>query len=168
MYKTRGYRAFTIINTIFMILIIVVMAFPYLNVMAKAFNDSMDTSLGGITLWPRVPTLENFKVLISDDQLMQAAINTIIRVIIGTLTSVATQFLAAYAMAQRDLVGKRSILIYFMIPMYFSGGLIPQYLLYSQMGLLNNFLVYLLPGLFSFYNMIIIRSYMQTIPESLS
>ena len=167
-YQTRAYRAFTVFNAAFMFLIIVVMAFPYVNVLAKSLNESKDTLLGGIALWPRKPTMENYRALLADKQLLNAAKVTLERVLLGTLLSVLTQFLAAYGIAQKGLVGKKTLLIFFMVPMYFSGGLIPQFLLYSQMRLLNQFWVYVLPGMFSFFNMIIIRTYIQTLPESLN
>ncbi|MDR1600217.1 MAG: carbohydrate ABC transporter permease [Oscillospiraceae bacterium] len=167
-YRTRAYRAFTALNVGFMFLVVVIMAFPYVNVLAKSLNESKDTLLGGITLWPRKPTLENYQALLADKQLLASAVVSVQRVLLGTVTSVATQFLAAYALAQKRLVGKTGILIFFMIPMYFSAGLIPQYILYSQLSLTNSFWVYILPGIFSFFNIVIIRTYMHTLPESLS
>jgi len=78
------------------------------------------------------------------------------------------QFMCAYALAQRKLVGKTPLLLFFIIPMFFNGGLIPQYLLYSELKLLNNFLIYLLPNAFTFFNVVIMRTYIQTLPESLT
>lgn len=167
-YRTKGYRWFSIFNYLFMALVVTVMVFPYLNVLAKALNDANDTVLGGITVFPRKFTLVNFMTLFSDKQLLQSGVNTLIRVALGTILSLVVQFLAAYALAQRQLVGKKMLLLYFIIPMFFNGGLIPQYLLYAQIGLLNNFLVYLLPGAFAFFNVIIIRTYIHTLPDSLS
>jgi len=151
-----------------MVLLVAVMSYPYLNVMAKAFNDSTDTMYGGITLLPRVPTLANFRALLSDKLLVQSAFNTLQRVVIGTVLSVLVQFLSGYALAQRGLVGRKTILIFFMIPNYIGGGLIPTYLLFKTLGLLNNFWVYIFPGMFSFFNMIMIRTYINTLPDSLN
>ena len=167
-YKTKQYRWFMYFNYVFMGLVVTVMVFPYLNVLAKSLNEASDTILGGITVFPRKFTWDNFLTLFSDKQLLDSGVNTIIRVLLGTAISLVVQFFAAYALAQRQLVGKKAILLYFVIPMFFSGGLIPQYLLYAQMGLLNNFLVYLLPGAFAFFNVIIIRTYIHTLPDSLS
>jgi len=167
-YSSRGNRIFTVCNHIFMFLVITIMVFPYINVLAKSLNQASDTVLGGITVFPRKPTVDNFLTLFSDKNLMQSAINSIIRVFAGTALALIVQFLAAYALSQRQLAGKKYILIFFIIPMFFSGGLIPQYLLYRQIGLLNNFLVYLLPSAFSFFNVIIIRTYIYTLPDSLS
>jgi len=142
------------------------MIYPYLNVLAKAFNKGYDTMQGGITIYPRAPTLQNFLTLFNDDLILNSAFISISRAIIGTLFGIIVQYSAAYAMKKKYFKGKNVILVYLMIPMFFGGGLIPVYLLYSKLGLLNNFLVYVLPGAFSMYNMVIFRTYLQTIPDS--
>jgi len=76
-------------------------------------------------------------------------------------------FVVAYVFLNRHFVGRNFLLIMFIVPMYFGGGLIPTYVLYSNLGLLNNYWVYIIPGLFSTYNMVVMRSYLRSIPESL-
>lgn len=156
------------LNYTFMFLVVFVMVFPYLNVLAKSLNEANDTILGGITFFPRKFTINNFITLLSDSQLVQSGVNSIIRVFTGTIIALIVQFICAYALSQKTLVGKTPILIFFIIPMFFNGGLIPQYILYSELNLLNNFLVYLLPSAFTFFNVVIIRTYMQTLPDSLT
>lgn len=156
-----GYAIFKAVDLIIMLLIIGITLFPYLNVVAKAFNDAQDTMLGGITLWPRVPTFENFKVLLNDDSMYLAVGVTVLRVTLATVLGIIVQFMTAYAFS-RNLKGMWIARIFFIIPMYIHGGLIPNYILFSQMGLLDNFWVYILPTLFSFYNVIVIRSYIDT------
>jgi len=155
------YGVFKIFNFITMLLLIAVTLFPYLNVLAKALNDGQDTMRGGIVLWPRVFTLENFKVLLSDNSMYTAFAVTLARVTLGTLAGIIIQFMTAYALS-RKLKGSRIISFYFMVPMFISGGLIPEYVLYSDLHLLNNFFVYVLPFLFSYYNVIVVRSYIET------
>lgn len=156
-----GYAVFKVVNLFIMLMIIAATLFPYLNVLAKALNDAQDTMLGGITLWPRVPTFENFKVLLNDDTMYLAVGVTVLRVVLATVLGIIVQFMTAYAFS-RNLKGMWIVRIFFLIPMYISGGLIPNYILFSQIGLLDNFWVYVLPGLFSFYNVVIIRSYIET------
>ncbi|QGQ98384.1 carbohydrate ABC transporter permease [Paenibacillus psychroresistens] len=166
-YSTPGYRIFTIFNISFMALLGLITVFPYLNVMAMAFNESRDTALGGITVFPREPTLYNFKVILSNSAISQAAIISVLRVVAGTILSLIVQVSAAYAFTKRSLWGRNALLLFLILPMFFNGGIIPQYLLFSKLHLLNHFLIYILPGAFVFYNMLIIRTYMYTIPESL-
>lgn len=166
-YESTSYKIFKIINAILLCVIVFIMIFPYLNVLAYAFNDSVDSQLGGITLFPRKFTLDNFRILFQNPDLPNAIIVSILRVSIGTIFALIVQYSCAYAFTLKDLKGKKYFLIFLMIPMYFGGGLIPVYLLYSKMGLINNFLVYVLPVSFSLYNMVIIRTYLYTIPDSL-
>ena len=166
-YESATYKIFKIINGILLCVIVFIMIFPYLNVLAYAFNDSVDSQLGGITLFPRKFTLDNFRILFKNPDLPNAIIVSILRVSIGTIFALIVQYSCAYAFTLKDLKGKKYFLIFLMIPMYFGGGLIPVYLLYSKMGLINNFLVYVLPVSFSLYNMVIIRTYLYTIPDSL-
>lgn len=160
-------KVFNVFNILFFLVIIIVVLFPYVNVLAKAFNDGMDTAMGGITIFPRKFTLENFGAIFSDAAFPRALILSISITVLGTFVGLLVQFMAAYVFLNKDLMGRNWMLIFFMIPMYFGGGLIPTYILYSNMGLLNNYLVYILPGCFSMYNMIIIRTYLTSISDSL-
>jgi binding-protein-dependent transport system inner membrane component len=143
------------------------MLFPYLNVMATAFNDGADAALGGITIYPRVFTLENFKVILKDSKVIRATMISVCSVVVGTLFGLFVQFTAAYAFSKKSFPGKKLITVYLMIPMYISGGLIPSFILYSTLKMLNTFWMYVLPGMFNFYNMIMMRTYIKTIPDSL-
>jgi putative aldouronate transport system permease protein len=163
---TSGRGAFYPLNVAFLILFCLVMLYPYANVVAKAFNEGFDTIQGGITVYPRVPTLRNFRTLFRNQLVLRSGLISVARALSGTALALVVQFSAAYAMKRRNLKGRSGILIFLMIPMFFGGGLIPVYILYSRLDLLNNFLVYILPGAFSLFNMVIIRTYLRTIPES--
>lgn len=162
-----GYRIFMIFNYIFMIFIILVTLLPYLNILAKAFNDGNDSLRGGITFFPRVFSLENFKVLINDETMYNATVITLLRVCVTVVLSLFVQFMAAYTLSRKNLWGLKFVNVYFLIPMFVGSGLIPQYVLFSKLNLLNTFWVYIFPALWSFYNVMIIRSYIQTsIPDA--
>lgn len=165
---TLSRKIFYVCNILLMLLIVVVTLFPYLHILAKAFNDGKDAAMGGIVLWPRVFTLDNFGTVLSDDNFLRSLLLSIARVIASTVLNLFVQFMVAYVLMNKNFYGNKFFVYMFMIPMYFGGGIIPQYILYSNIGLLNNFLVYILPGCFSMYNTIIIRSYLSTIPASLA
>lgn len=160
-------KVFNVFNIIFFLVMIIVVLFPYLNVLAKAFNEGADTSMGGITIYPRDFTWDNFTTVIKDAAFPRALILTISTTILGTLVGLLVQFMTAYVFLNKNLMGRTWLLYFFMIPMYFGGGLIPTYILHSNIGMLNNYLVYILPGCFSMYNMIIIRTYLSSISDSL-
>lgn len=161
-------KIFYICNMIFMLLMCVVVLFPYLNILAKAFNDGNDTARGGITIFPRVFTLENFATVMRNDGFWQAAGVTVSIVILGTTLSLLVQFMTAYVMLNERLLGYKWLMIMYMIPRYVSGGIIATYIYLANINLLNNYWVYIIPSCFNVYNMIIIRSYLSSLPKELS
>lgn len=169
MNKTsKSYKIFTCINLLFMLMVIALGIFPYLHTLAKALNDGTDTMLGGLTIYPRKLTFQNFKVLLEDVSMYRAFFVSLARVILGTVLGIIVQFSAAYALTKQNLKGRKKIMKYFTIPMFFSGGVIPVYILLVNLNLINNFWVYILPGLCSYYNIMVIRSFIeQTVPPSL-
>ena len=166
--ESLTYRVLKAANVLLLSLLVVIMVFPYFNVFAHAFNDAMDSQRGGITFYPRHFTMDNFRVLFENKEIIRAIFVSVLRVVIGTAFALAVQYTSAYAFTLKDVKGRNAILVFLVIPMYFSGGLIPTYLLYSKIHMLNNFLVYVLPISFSLYNMVVIRSFLYTIPDSLA
>ncbi|MFD0674063.1 carbohydrate ABC transporter permease [Cohnella sp. GCM10027633] len=167
-HESLSYRLFKIGNTTLLAIIVLAMVFPYLNVLAYALNDPIDSQFGGLTFYPRELSFANFDMLLSNSDIIRATVVSVLRVVVGTAFALMIQYTCAYAFTLKGLQGKGFILLFLMIPMYFGGGLIPVYLLYSKMHMLNSFLVYILPVSFSLYNMVIIRSFLFTIPESLA
>ena len=140
--ESRGYKIFCVINVILMILIGAIMIFPYLNVLAKSFNQAADSARGGITIFPRVFTLENYKTIFSDKALPRAVLVSVGRVAVSVVLSITVQFGAAYALSQKAFPGKKLFTWLYTFPMFISAGLVPLYVLISKIGLLNNFWVY--------------------------
>ncbi|MFC4776609.1 carbohydrate ABC transporter permease [Paenibacillus sp. GCM10023252] len=166
--ESASYKVFKVFNYAIMFFIIFITVFPYLHVLAKALNEGYDTVQGGLTIFPRKFTWENFRILFNDQSILQAAWISVTRVIINTLFSLVVTFTAAYVMNKPNFFLKNLILWILIIPMFIHAGLIPTYVLYSEVGLLNNYWVYILPSLFSFFNMILIRTYIKSsIPDSL-
>ena len=167
MKDTISRKIFNIFNIVIITLLCVIMVYPYLNQLAMAFNDSLDTSLGGLTVYPRVPTLTNFKTVLANSQVKSGLIISTTRTVFATLLALLVTYMAAYALASRDFKGRKAINLYLSIPMYLSAGTIPMFILYRYLGLINSYWVYILPGMFSFYNMLIIRSYLEGIPKEI-
>jgi len=125
--------------------------------------------LGGITIWPRKFTLVNYFETLHYPQIPRATFITILRTVLGTLSNVLATAIVAYVLSREDFFLRKFVTILFVITMYVSGGLIPDYMLMRHLGLLNNFLVYLLPGLISPFNVMVIRSYIDSnIPDELT
>lgn len=169
MNKTsKSYKVFSFINLLIMLCVVILCVFPYLHTLAKALNDGNDTMLGGVTFYPRKLTFQNFHVLFEDTSMYLAFFVSVARVLIGTALGIVVQFAAAYALTKETLKGRKGIMLFFTVPMFFSGGTIPLYILLVKIGLINNFWVYILPSLASYYNVMVIRSFIsQSVPPSL-
>lgn len=159
---------FDVVLTIIMCLIIVVTVYPFLNVLTVSLNDAADTVKGGIYIWPRKFTFANYQQVFSgSSKLPLAFFNSVLRTVIGTLTGVIATAMVAYTLSRRDFIFNKFVTLLFVITMYVSGGLIPEYLVIRNLGLINNFAVYILPGLISAFNVIVMRSFMDGLPEAL-
>lgn len=160
-------RTFVFFNTIFMIFVMVVMIYPFLNTLALSFNNATDSMRGGIYLWPRMWTMSNYERVFRNPLLMTAFQNSVVRTVISTAGGVFLCSMAAYVLSRREFIMNKFTTVFFLLTMYIGAGLIPMYFLYRDLGLLNNFNVYWLPGLFGAFNIIVIRTYMQGLPDSL-
>ncbi|MDF2873070.1 MAG: binding-protein-dependent transport system inner rane component [Anaerocolumna sp.] len=160
--------AFDILNTVIMVLFAFVMLYPFWNQLVISLNEGADTVKGGVYFWPRVWTFDNYVYVFGRSHIFRGAVISVLRVVVGTITCLFCTGLLAYITTIRNFPGRRFMRIVFIITMYFGGGLIPTYLLFSQLGLMETFTVYWLPGLFGAYYMMLIASYMQGLPEGLT
>ena len=155
----------------FIILVILalclVIILPCINVLALSLNDGADAAKGGVYFFPRVFTLENFKQVFSDGSIMRAYKYTILRVVIGTLLTLIVTSLAAFALKEKDLPGVKVITILITFTMLFGGGMIPTYVQYKNLHLINNFWVYVVPSPVSVTYLLMMRAYFEGIPASL-
>jgi len=165
--KSTGEKIFNVFNVIIMLLLSAIIVLPYLNVLAISLNDNAKTIVTGLMFIPKKFTLANFAALFSDSNILRSFSVTIMRVGFGVTLNFAVEFAAAYALSKRSLPFRRGFGFYFLIPSYISGGLIPTYVLYSSINLLNNPLVYILPFCFNYFTFILFRTYLGTIPPSL-
>lgn len=167
MKRTLGEKTFGVFNIIFMLFLSVIMLYPYLNQVAISFNEGMDTALGGITLFPRKFTLQNYITVFRDKSIYGGALISISRVLLEIVLSISVVFSAAYGLTRKKLPYRKGITLFLMIPAYVTAGTIPIYIIYRYYGFINNYLVYIIPKLFVFYNMVIIRSFLQELPASI-
>ncbi len=165
--KKIKYDLFDWINLIFMLLLVIIMTYPYWNQIVLAFNDGMDSMYGGIYLWPRKFTTANIKLLIANKDIWQATTLTVINVATYTVSHLLVTTAAAYALTKKDLPYRNAVILLFMIPMYIGGGEIANLILYRYLGLFNTQFVYWVPSMFAFSNAIIIRTFIQGLPASL-
>ncbi|OIB04776.1 ABC transporter permease [Paenibacillus sp. LC231] len=141
--------------------------YPFWNAAIISFNSGTDTMMGGITFWPREFTLENYRVVFKDERLIDGFVISVLRTVIGTLLSIVATAIFAYGISKRELMGRNFYMVTCIVTMYFSGGLIPNYLLIRELGLMNTFWVMVIPGIISVWNMIIFHTFFKGIPPGL-
>lgn len=158
---------FTTVNTILMLIVIVVMLYPFWNTVAVSFNNPQDTLKGGITLFPRIFSTYNYETVFNNRLLLIAAVNSVLRTGISTILGVIVAAMIAYVLSRPEFLWRKFATRYFLITMYVSAGLIPNYFLIRDLGMINSFAVYILPSLVSVFNVIVVRSYIKSLPSSL-
>lgn len=158
---------FVIFNFIFMLAFVVITLYPVINTVAISFNDGIDAVRGGIHLWPRVFTTKNYVTVLGKQNMKTAAAVTVARTVIGSVLSLATNALLAFVVSRKKFMFKAQVSLFWVITMYVNGGLVPVLLLYKTLHLTNSFWVYVIPGMISAFNMLVMRTYMQGIPDSL-
>ncbi len=161
------WKLFDYINTFLMLLIAMICIYPLIYVVAGAFNEGVDYMRGGIYLFPRKFSLDNFKMVFSDKRLLIGFRVTIARTIIGTITGTLFTALVSYGMSRKDLPCRNLIYWFNIFTMFFGGGLIPTYLVFNGLGLINHFSVYIIPSLYSVFNMIVFSNFFKEIPEEI-
>jgi len=158
---------FTICNTLILTFMTVVTLYPILNTLAISFNDGIDALRGGIYLWPRVFTWKNYNTVLSMQNIVTGAWNSVLRTVIGTILQVATTALLAYVLSVKDFLFGKQVSFFYVLTMYLGAGLIPSFLWMRELHLTNSFWVYVIPGMVSAFNLLVLRTYMKDIPESL-
>lgn len=147
--------------------VLVFTVYPIYYCFIYAFSDGASALAHQIYFWPVDFTLDNFKSVLDDALLVNSFFISVARTAVSVLTGVSFTALTAYALTKKELKGRKVYSIIAMITMYFGGGVIPTYLLYRQLGLLNTFWVYIIPSLLSVYNMLLCMAFFRDIPESL-
>ena len=159
--------AFTVFNSIFMILFVVITLYPVINTLAISLNDGTDALKGGIYLLPRKFTFKNYTTVLQKNNLITGAFITVARTIIGTVTALVMNAILAFIVSRPRFMFRKQLSLFWVITMYVNGGLIPTFILFKNLGLTNSFWVYIVPGMISAFNMLVIRTYMNGLPDSL-
>ena len=161
-------KKFDYVLAVIFVFLVIITIYPFLNVLAISFNDSTDTIKNVNFIIPRKFTLSNYKYVFKDGGIAMPAVISVTRTIIGTIVGIVCTSMVAYTLSRRDFVLRKPFQLLFVITMYVSGGMIPEYLLIIRtLKLGNNFMVYILPGLMWVYNMILVRSYIDGLPMAL-
>ncbi|MGO4545693.1 carbohydrate ABC transporter permease [Paenibacillus sp. 2TAB23] len=163
----RHLSVFTILNYIFLALVGFSMIYPFIYILAYSLNDGKDSMLGALYFLPRKLTLDNYAEVFENARIWQAYKITLARTLLGTLLHVGLSTLMAYALSKKSLPGRSFFAFYIFLPTIFSAGFIPFFITLQKLHLINTFWVYVIPMLFNFMHIVIIRTFLQGIPEEL-
>ncbi|OPA75606.1 ABC transporter permease [Paenibacillus selenitireducens] len=165
--QTASDAVFDVVNNVIMLCICFITLYPIWYVIVNAFNDGSDAMRGGIYWWPRQFSLESFRAVFNSSGIMTAMGVTVAKTVVGTVVHVFFTAMVAYAVSRKELIGRQLYMVIGTITMFFGGGLIPYYLLIRDLGLLDSFWVYIIPAMFSFFDLIIFLTFFREIPEAL-
>ena len=159
-------KIFVICNTTFLVLVALICLLPLVNLFAISLSGKAAANSGAVTFWPIDFTTMAYEKTFQNNNFLRSIMIAFARTAFGTLLSMFVITTAGYALS-KDFRGRTPLMWFFVFTMLFGGGLIPSYMVNTSLGLKNNFLVYILPGAFSCYNLILIMNFFKSIPKSL-
>lgn len=163
----KGDAVFNVVIYIFLALVVLVTIYPLINLIAYSFSDPFEAARGHIHFFPRKFVLRNYAKVIRTDGIQKGFFITTARTVIGTATSLFVNALLAFILSRKKFRFKSAFSLFWIITMYVQGGIIPTYLLYRKLGMTQSFLVYIIPGMVNVLYVLVIRTYMKSIPDSL-
>lgn len=167
MKRTKGELIFDICNVTLMVIFAFICLYPFYYVLIVSLNDGKDAMKGGIFLFTREFSLENYTTVFTDKRLTSSFVISVFRTVVGTAMAVVVNCLYAYAISKRDLPFRKLFNWLIVIPMYFGGGVIPYFLICQGLGLTNTIWVYIIPWLITPFHVMLLRVSMEEFPEAL-
>ena len=162
----EGSKISRIINLSLIIVLCLTIIIPFMHILALSFNSGVDAQRGGVTLFPRVFSMDNYLEVFKQDNLLNGLFISIFRTVTGTILGVSLMSMAAYALTIKTLPGRKFISFFIFFTMLFSGGTIPYYLVLNKLGLTETIWVYILPTLYSVTNILLLRTSFNQLPSS--
>lgn len=167
MRESKTDRTFNIFNYIFLSIVALVVIYPLVFVVSASFSNPEHVISGEMWLWPKEFTLDAYEKVFKNQDIINGFVNTLKYTVFGTILNVIMTILAAYPLSRSDLKGRGFIMAFIVFTMFFSGGLIPTYLLIRDLGMLNTFWVMIIPNAVAVWNIIIMRTFFQGLPKEL-
>lgn len=167
MKQSKEEKIFKVFNHILMAVIIFLTLFPFLNVVAKSFSSEGFINSGQVGLIPKGFNLDTYKIILQDKTFWTNYKNTIVYTIVGTTISLILTTMLGYALSKKHLKGRKFLIGFAVFTMFFNGGMIPNYILINNLGMTNTMWAVVLPGALSIYNMLIMKSFFESMPMEL-
>ena len=167
MKDSTGYRVFRVFNVVVLLLIVFVTFYPFLNMVAQSFSSEGNINAGKVNLIPLGFNLETYKVVMADSMFWTNYENTVIYTVVATAISIVLTTFFAYAISKRRLKGRNLFIGIAVFTMFFNGGIIPNYVLITSLGMKNTLWAIVLPNAISVFNLLIMKSFFENMPEEL-
>ena len=167
MKKSKGDRALVLACYLILILVAVVIILPILNLIAVSVSDQAPVISGKVKFWPIGFQLEAYRYVIGSKQFFSSLSVSLFVTLVGSTLAVICSVLVAYPLSKQNIPGRKALLLIFLFTMMFNGGIIPSYLLIMQLNMINSVWSLILPQLVNVYNLLIVKNYMEALPESL-
>ncbi|MCS7461367.1 carbohydrate ABC transporter permease [Paenibacillus doosanensis] len=159
--RSRDDKLFDTIVCLLAVIVLLIVLYPLLFVVSASFSDPVRVIEGKIWLLPQGLTFDAYLHVFENESIWSGYRNTLIYTLAGTFINIVLTILAAYPLSQRDLPGRKTLMFLITITMFFSGGLIPTYLLIKSLGMINTIWALIVPGAISTYNLIVMRTFFQ-------
>lgn len=164
---SRSYRAFRLVNGAILILVAALVLYPFVNIVAQAFSSEGYINSGQVNLVPRGFNVTTFQVVFGDSMFWQNYRNTVVYTVVATAIAMALTTTYAYALSKHHLKGRKLFIGVAVATMFFNGGLIPNYILISQLGFRNTLWAIVLPNAISVFNLLVMKSFFENFPSEL-
>ena len=164
---TRGYRAFQAVNAVALTAVVAVTLFPFVNIVARSFSGEQEIRSGEVGLVPRGFTVETYRHVMSDSMFWTNYRNTVVYTVVATIISIVLTTCYAYVLSKRQLKGRGVLVGIAVFTMFFNGGLIPNYVLVSELGLRNSLWAIVLPNAISVFNLLVMKAFFESLPVEL-
>jgi putative aldouronate transport system permease protein len=167
MKQSTGEKVFGVFNVIVLAVIALLCLYPFLYTVTISFSTAAEASRDGLHLYPREISFTSYKMVLTNPNIVTGYINSIFRTVLGTILTVTASCIAAYPLARREMPHRALITFIIVFTMLFGGGMVPGYLLIKHLGFINTIWALVVPGMLSAFNIIIVKNFFQSLPESL-
>jgi putative aldouronate transport system permease protein len=164
---TRGYRVFRVVNTVLLLVIVAVTLYPFVNIVAQSFSDEQAIRTGQVNLLPRGFNLKTYEIISSDPVFWNSYLNTVVYTATATVISLVLTTTYAYVLSKHHLKGRGLLIGIAVFTMFFNGGLIPNYVLISELGMKNTIWAVVLPNAISVFNLLVMKAFFEGLPKEL-
>ncbi|MFD5269518.1 carbohydrate ABC transporter permease [Streptomyces sp. NPDC058335] len=164
---TRGYRVFQGINGVILTVVVVVTLYPFINIIARSFSGERQIRAGEVTLWPKGFDLTTYRIVFTDGVFWRGYGNTLFYTVVSTVVAMVLTTCYAYVLSKRHLKGRNVLVGIAVFTMFFSGGLIPNYVLITSLGLKNSVWAIALPNAISVFNLLVMKAFFESLPTEL-